>query len=57
MADEKGFKIVYFRDRAKDLGCENVYELMDPSKPNAGENSYIVNDLAVWHYIIKNQAK
>jgi hypothetical protein len=33
-------KIVYFRDRAKELGCKNVEEL---------------GDLAVWEYIIANQ--
>lgn len=56
---------VYFRDRAKELGCVKVYELvdsskghgapLDPSNPNGGKNTYKVNDLAVWEYIIDNQ--
>ena len=33
---------LYFRDKAKILGCENVEEL---------------GDLAVWEYIIKHQEK
>jgi len=39
---KKEFGFVYFRDHAADLGCTNVNEL---------------GDLAVWDYIIANQAK
>ena len=58
-------EIVYFRDRAKELGREDVYELidpskspgvpLDPSKPQGKKNLYIVNDLTVWQHIIGNQ--
>jgi hypothetical protein len=58
-------KIVYFRDRAKELGCDNVYELidpskpfgvlLDPSKPQGEKNSHKVNDISVWKYVIANQ--
>jgi len=65
MSEENGSKFVYFRDCAIELGQDNAYELIDPSKPHAvpldpakpqGElNLYKVNDLAVWQYIIANQ--
>jgi hypothetical protein len=58
-------KIVYFRDRAKEFGCNNVYELIDPSKPfgvpldpfkpQGERNLHKVNDISVWKYIIENQ--
>ena len=58
-------KFVYFRDRAKELGCAEVYDLidpskghgapLDPSKPNGAINTYKVNDLSVWEYIIEHQ--
>jgi len=56
---------VYFRDRAQELGFEEAYELIDPSKSigvplnsensNGESNSYKVNDLDIWKHIIANQ--
>ncbi|MGD9171211.1 MAG: hypothetical protein PVI97_14275 [Candidatus Thiodiazotropha sp.] len=65
MSDKQKPIFVYFRDRAKELGLDNVYELkdsakpfcapLDPGKPDGELNLHKVNDLAVWKYIIENQ--
>jgi len=65
--EQKEKEFVYFRDRAKQFGLENVYETIDPSKPHGvpldpekplgKKNLYKVNDLAVWEYIIEKQRK
>ncbi len=58
-------KIVYFRDRALELGFDQAYELtdpnksmgalLDPEKPNGERNHYKIGDLTIWNYIIDNQ--
>lgn len=65
MTEKQKPEFVYFRDRAKELGLENVYELkdptklfcapLDPNKPQGELNLHKANDLAVWEYIIANQ--
>jgi len=40
MKDDMPRKFVYFKDRAKELGCTNVSTL---------------SDLQVWQYILKHQ--
>jgi len=65
MTENNEPSFVYFRDRAKDLGCDNVYELshpsishgapIDPDRPDGEKNWYKMGDLSLWKYIIKNQ--
>ena len=62
---EETTKIVYFRDRAKELGMENVYNLinnnlshgakLEPENPKSPLNLYTNGDKKVWEYIIENQ--
>lgn len=50
-------KFVYFRDRAKELGLHNAYELPDPNKPHGYDNQYAVGDRDVWLYIAANKKR